>query len=401
MACSVSESTVAIFILPDSNRTRFPFRLLPFRPLQNLPPQELKSAPQRIPLPPHSLPPSPSSSPRARESEKSSTSGEAAAAAAGHPARWCRGRPRRRRRPGPAPAAPRSRRRRRPRPRRRGAASPSVAVAVYPPRSGGRPRSSPSRPPPPSWSPPSAAPCASAGAASSRFSRASPSSPPVQAQGRGCRVPAPPLLLAPARRTSRPALSIWQVHPAALPPPSDPEKKTLFLDLDETLIHSQTDPAPARFDFTVRPVICGQPVTFYVCKRPGVDDFLRAAAEAFEVVIFTAGLEQYASLVLDRLDPTGALIAHRLYRSACRDDGDGRLVKDLSATGRAPDCAIIVDDNPNAYSLQPENALPVAPFIDDANDQELEKVMRFLDAAAGFDDTREAIRYYKDLVTAK
>ncbi|EMS60668.1 putative C-terminal domain small phosphatase [Triticum urartu] len=191
------------------------------------------------------------------------------------------------------------------------------------------------------------------------------------------------------------------VHAAALPPPSDPEKKTLFLDLDETLIHSQTDPAPARYDFTVRPVICGKAVTFYVCKRPGVDDFLRAAAEAFEVVIFTAGLEQYASLVLDRLDPTGALIAHRLYRSACRDDGDGRLVKDLSATGRAPDCAIIVDDNPNAYSLQPENALPVAPFIDDANDQELEKVMRFLDAAAGFDDTREAIRYYKDLVTEK
>uniref|UniRef100_R7WFM0 Uncharacterized protein n=1 Tax=Aegilops tauschii TaxID=37682 RepID=R7WFM0_AEGTA len=192
-----------------------------------------------------------------------------------------------------------------------------------------------------------------------------------------------------------------RVHAAALPPPSDPEKKTLFLDLDETLIHSQTDPAPARYDFTVRPVICGKAVTFYVCKRPGVDDFLRAAAEAFEVVIFTAGLEQYASLVLDRLDPTGALIAHRLYRSACRDDGDGRLVKDLSATGRAPDCAIIVDDNPNAYSLQPENALPVAPFIDDANDQELEKVMRFLDAAAGFEDTREAIRYYKDLATAK
>uniref|UniRef100_A0ACD5U7D4 Uncharacterized protein n=1 Tax=Avena sativa TaxID=4498 RepID=A0ACD5U7D4_AVESA len=191
-----------------------------------------------------------------------------------------------------------------------------------------------------------------------------------------------------------------RVHAAALPPPSDPGKKTLFLDLDETLIHSQTDPVPARYDFTVRPVICGQAITFYVCKRPGVDDFLRAAAEAFEVVIFTAGLEQYASLVLDRLDPASALIAHRLYRSACRDDGDGRLVKDLSATGRALSCAIIVDDNPNAYALQPENALPVAPFIDDADDQELQKVMGFLDAAAGFDDTRDAIRYYKDLVTA-
>jgi carboxy-terminal domain RNA polymerase II polypeptide A small phosphatase len=186
---------------------------------------------------------------------------------------------------------------------------------------------------------------------------------------------------------------------AALPPPPSPGTRTLFLDLDETLIHSQTDPSP-RFDFAVRPVIGGQPVTFYVAKRPGVEAFLRAAARSFEVVVFTAGLQEYASLVLDRLDPDGNLFAHRLYRGACRDAGDGRLVKDLAATGRPLYRAVIVDDNPNAYALQPENAVPVAPFVDDHNDQELQRVMAFLDVTAGFDDTREAIRYYKDLVTA-
>ncbi|CAN6335996.1 unnamed protein product [Urochloa humidicola] len=187
---------------------------------------------------------------------------------------------------------------------------------------------------------------------------------------------------------------------AALPPPPSPGRRTLFLDLDETLIHSQTDPPPARFDFTVRPVIGGQAVTFYVAKRPGVEAFLRAAAESFEVVVFTAGLQEYASLVLDRLDPDGELFAHRLYRGACRDAGDGRLVKDLAATGRALDRAVIVDDNPNAYALQPENAVPVAPFVDDDNDQELQRVMAFLDVAAGYEDTREAIRYYQDLLAA-
>ena len=116
-------------------------------------------------------------------------------------------------------------------------------------------------------------------------------------------------------------------------------------------------------------------ITFYVSKRLGVEALLRAAAEAFEVVVFTAGLEEYASLVLDRLDPAGDVIAHRLYRDACRDAGDGMLVKDLAATGRALDQAVIVDDNPNAYYLQPENAVPVAPFVDDVNDQELQRVM--------------------------
>ncbi|KAJ1262096.1 hypothetical protein BS78_09G081100 [Paspalum vaginatum] len=187
---------------------------------------------------------------------------------------------------------------------------------------------------------------------------------------------------------------------AALPPQPSPGKRTLFLDLDETLIHSQTDPPPARFDFTVRPVIGGHAVTFYVAKRPGVEAFLRAAAESFEVVVFTAGLQEYASLVLDRLDPDGEVFAHRLYRGACRDAGDGRLIKDLAATGRPLDRAVIVDDNPNAYALQPENAVPVAPFVDDHSDQELQRVMAFLDVAVGYEDTREAIRYYKDLLTA-
>ncbi|TVU17004.1 hypothetical protein EJB05_33010, partial [Eragrostis curvula] len=201
--------------------------------------------------------------------------------------------------------------------------------------------------------------------------------------------PPPPQQKAPVRAQS-----------AALPPPATPGRRTLFLDLDETLIHSQTDPPPARYDFAVRPVIGGQAVTFYVAKRPGVDAFLRAAAESFEVVVFTAGLQEYASLVLDALDPDGEIFAHRLYRGACRDAGDGRLVKDLAATGRALDSVLIVDDNPNAYALQPENAVPVVPFVDDDNDQELQRVMAFLDVTAGFHDTREAIKYYKELVTA-
>ncbi|KAF0924686.1 hypothetical protein E2562_010278 [Oryza meyeriana var. granulata] len=190
--------------------------------------------------------------------------------------------------------------------------------------------------------------------------------------------------------------------PLPLPPPEEPGKRTLFLDLDETLIHSQTDPPlpPARYGFAVRPVIGGQAITFYVAKRPGVDAFLAAAARAFELVVFTAGLPEYASLVLDRLDPAGELFSHRLYRGACRDPGDGRLVKDLAATGRELHRAVIVDDNPNAYSLQPENAVPVAPFIDDANDQELERVMGILAIVAELDDTREAIKHYKDLVEA-
>ncbi|KAK4770740.1 hypothetical protein SAY87_031272 [Trapa incisa] len=180
---------------------------------------------------------------------------------------------------------------------------------------------------------------------------------------------------------------------SALPSLDSPTKKTIFLDLDETLIHSKSDPPPEKFDFIVRPTINGERLNFYVLKRPGVDKFLQAISERFEVVIFTADLKEYASLILDRLDPTGAMVSYRLYRDSCREM-EGKFVKDLSGMGRDLKRVVIVDDNPNAYGFQPENALPISPFIDDLKDVELGKLIKFFEECEEFDDMREAVRLY-------
>lgn len=170
-------------------------------------------------------------------------------------------------------------------------------------------------------------------------------------------------------------------------------KRTIILDLDETLVHSKTDPPPENYDFIIHPRIDGQIVPFYVLKRPGVDELLKKASERFEVVVFTAGLREYASLVLDLLDPTGEVISHRLYRDSCREV-DGRFVKDLSEVGRDLGRVAIVDDNPGSYALQRENAVPIKPFVSDLDDKELEKVMEFFKVAVLFDDMRDAVRSF-------
>lgn len=133
-------------------------------------------------------------------------------------------------------------------------------------------------------------------------------------------------------------------------------------------------------------------VNFYVLKRPGVDELLEEIARNFEIVVFTAGLKEYASLVLDRLDSKG-VISHRLYRDSCREI-EGRFVKDLAEMGRDLKMVVIIDDNPNAYELQPENAVSVRPFVDDLEDEELFRVMGFLQIAGCFEDVREAVAYY-------
>ncbi|KAL5732202.1 protein-serine/threonine phosphatase [Ranunculus cassubicifolius] len=178
----------------------------------------------------------------------------------------------------------------------------------------------------------------------------------------------------------------------ALPPSLFPHKKTIFLDLDETLIHSQTDPPPKNFDFVVHPTIEGELMNFYILKRPHVEELLESLSKKFEIVVFTASLKEYASLILDKLDTKG-LISYRLYRDSCKELG-GRYVKDLSEIGRALKNVVLVDDNPNAYVFQPENALPVQPFVDDLKDSELEKVIKFFEKADEFDDMREALKVY-------
>ncbi|KAL2931014.1 Uncharacterized protein RDABS01_036424 [Bienertia sinuspersici] len=177
-----------------------------------------------------------------------------------------------------------------------------------------------------------------------------------------------------------------------LPPLENPEKKTIFLDLDETLIHSSSDPLSKHFDFVVRPTIDGETMTFYVLKRPGVDKFLEYLCGKFEIVVFTAGLREYASLVLDELDKN-KVINHRLYRDSCREL-DGKYVKDLAQMGRDLWKVVIVDDNPNSYAFQPQNAIPIKPFIEDLQDNELSKLIQFFEASEGVEDIRDAVKLF-------
>ncbi|XP_061342764.1 uncharacterized protein LOC133288938 [Gastrolobium bilobum] len=185
---------------------------------------------------------------------------------------------------------------------------------------------------------------------------------------------------------------VFDTTTLSLLPPSLSNRRTVILDLDETLIHSMATPPPDRFDFVVRPVIDGEPMDFYVLKRPGVDEFLQSLAAKFEVVVFTAAIKEYASLVLDRLD-RNRFISHRLYRDSCRQV-DGKLVKDLSEIGRDLKRVVIVDDNPNSFANQPENAILIQAFVDDPCDRELWKLRRFFDGTDCFDDMRDAVKNY-------
>jgi len=158
-------------------------------------------------------------------------------------------------------------------------------------------------------------------------------------------------------------------------PPEMKGRKTLVLDLDETLVHSSFTPVPGP-DFIISIDLDGVIHRVYVQKRPGVDQFLEEMGAKFEVVVFTASLDKYANPVLDILDPKG-FVKIRLFREACVQHY-GNYVKDLSLLGRRLEDTLIIDNSPFSYMFQPDNAIPITSWFNDKTDRELYDLAPFL-----------------------
>ena len=152
-------------------------------------------------------------------------------------------------------------------------------------------------------------------------------------------------------------------------------RKTLVLDLDETLVHSKFEPV-AGADFQIPIDIEGRQHIVYVMKRPGVDEFLEEMGKIYEVVIFTASLSKYANPLLDQLDKK-KVITGRLFREHCTYV-DQCYIKDMSRLGRDIDSALIIDNSPACYAFQPRNAMPCTSWFDDQNDTELLQMIPWL-----------------------
>lgn len=137
-------------------------------------------------------------------------------------------------------------------------------------------------------------------------------------------------------------ISTFQKAPKNFLGPQLPEytgKNTLVLDLDETLVHSSFSSVPSDINFSL--FLEDQEYSIFVLKRPEVDRFLKVCCELFEVVIFTASLEEYASPLIDLLD-IEKKIPYRLYRDSCTIINNN-FVKDLSRLGRDLNHVVIVD----------------------------------------------------------
>ena len=137
------------------------------------------------------------------------------------------------------------------------------------------------------------------------------------------------------------------------PPDPIPDKKTLVLDLDETLIHSDDFPPHPEIEFFE----VGNP-KFFVHKRPGLDHFIKFACEKFEVFTFTYGTKEYAEEILNKICPQVPQ-DHRLYRELCFLHHSGQIQKNLDILKRKPENIILIDDCNDQKYFNPNNTIVI------------------------------------------
>jgi len=166
-------------------------------------------------------------------------------------------------------------------------------------------------------------------------------------------------------------------------------RKTLVLDLDETLVHSSFRSTTSA-DIVITVELEGEHHKVFVRKRPGVDRFLMEVGQIYEVVVYTASMAKYANPLLDELD-RHQYVHWRLFRESCTRHTSG-YVKDLSKLGRDLKNVIIIDNSPICYALQPDNAIPIRTWRDDMSDQELRDLIPILQSLSEVEDIPSVVK---------
>lgn len=203
------------------------------------------------------------------------------------------------------------------------------------------------------------------------------------------------------------------VHPPYLPPKNVMDSEyTLVLDLDETLIHFVSAEDNDEADKQCLAELEDGENDFFYLLRPFCNKFVSELSKFYEVVIFTAAMQDYADWIIkESIDPLGKLVKHCLYRQHCgveavvKQEGEEHLpdtirsIKDMRLLGRDIRKVIIIDNlKENFMSTCPNNGIEIESWYDDLDDKELKKLLPFLKAIVLNEekDVRPILKYYRD-----
>lgn len=146
-------------------------------------------------------------------------------------------------------------------------------------------------------------------------------------------------------------------------------KKILFLDLDETLVHTNFKEGELK-DLKLSEIK----------QRPYLDYFLKETSKWYNLVIFTAGFREYAEKVLNLFDPASRYIQNVLARENCIEYSK-HFIKDFQIVANSHvrrEDIVMLDNRVISFGYNMTQGIPILPFYDSQEDTELRDVVPFL-----------------------
>jgi len=131
--------------------------------------------------------------------------------------------------------------------------------------------------------------------------------------------------------------------------------------------------------------------TVFVYKRPYLDHFLDRVSKWYDLTVFTAGVEAYASPILDFLDRGRGILTKRLYRHDCIDVFGLRA---KYVTLASPDLSnvLLLDNSSTECSFNAGNSIHIKSYQIGSRDEALIDLLPFLDALRFTKDVRSVLQ---------
>jgi carboxy-terminal domain RNA polymerase II polypeptide A small phosphatase len=160
-----------------------------------------------------------------------------------------------------------------------------------------------------------------------------------------------------------------------------PEKIKLVLDIDNTLLVSVPIQKWPKMPRLPDDIVIVRGEIFGIYFRPFLGHFLECCQQWFEVMIWTAGVEEYARSVVNILFPgerPKPLFYHRDHCTYVEGVGSG-YVKDLrKINGFNKEKILLLDDQKGSFYFNPANGLELPFFEGDICDVTLYFVLPHL-----------------------
>lgn len=167
------------------------------------------------------------------------------------------------------------------------------------------------------------------------------------------------------------------------PTPPSGDRLALMLDLDETLIHASDVELDRAADFRA--------LDYHVYRRPHLQAFLDHVLARYDIGVWTSSGRLYAEAVCAELFPPQSLrflwASERCSLSRDWNTGDylnRKRLQKLKTHGYRLERLIAIDDTPSKHAQNYGNLVCVSEYRgEDAHDDELLRLMPYLDALAG------------------